>query len=236
MEKSIKILLPIVLLAAVTAGVVFYFQKKNQELVVKKNDNIVVPEVKSAELEPLRKIDGTDYVWGSESAPVEMIVYSDFECPFCATFTDAMAEIQKNYPNNVKIAFRHYVLATHSNAITAALAVECAGEQGKFWEMHDRLFIDNRLGRLNEEQYYLDASALNLNADKFKDCVKSEKYKEKILSQIAEAESFGITGTPTIFINNQVLPGAYPYEDFVDSTGIQQKGLKSIIEEELARF
>lgn len=181
----------------------------------------------------LRPIDDSDHVWGDKNAPVQLIVYSDFECPFCAQFTDTLKEVEKEFAGKVAIAFRHFPLAIHPEAMPAALASECASEQGKFWEMHDKLFADNKAGDFNTEQFKKDAADLGLDAARFNQCLDTEKYKDKILGQMLEGRNLSITGTPTIFINGEVLPGAYPFEDFKGSDGQMTKGVKSTIEKYL---
>lgn len=179
----------------------------------------------------LKPIDAADHVLGDKSAPIKMIVYSDFECPFCAKFAETMKQVGENFKYNLAIAFRHYPLAGHQQALPAALASECAAEQGKFWEMHDKLFADNVAGRMSEEQFKIDAADLQLDKAKFNQCLGSKKYKDKIIDEMDSGKRAGVTGTPTTFINGNIYPGAYPFEDFTASDGQPEKGLKSIISE-----
>jgi len=178
-----------------------------------------------------REIDATDHVWGRPGAPIQMIVYSNFQCPFCADFAATMKKIEDNYSDKITIAFRHFLLASHAEAQKAAETSECAAEQGKFWQMHDKLFADNLAGRLSQEQSKKDASDLDLDTAKFNLCLDSGKYKEVVSRQMAEGKKAGVTGTPTSFINGRVYPGAYPFEDFKGSDGKPEKGMKSIIGE-----
>ncbi len=177
----------------------------------------------------LKPIDAADHVRGSLDAPVKMIVYSDFECPFCSKFADTMKQVEENFKDKVVIAFRHYPLAGHPEGLPAAEASECAAEQGKFWEMHDKLFADNKAGRLSADQYKKDAGDLGLDAAKFSQCLDSGKYKNKVETDIAEGERAGVTGTPTSFVNGNIYPGAYPFEDFTASNGDKEDGMQTII-------
>ncbi|MBI4779162.1 thioredoxin domain-containing protein [Candidatus Falkowbacteria bacterium] len=179
----------------------------------------------------LKSIDQTDHILGEVSAPVKIIIYSDFECPFCPKFAAAIREVESYFKDKVVIAFRHYFLPNHPNALGAAEAAECASEQGKFWEMHDKLFADNDAGRLGFEQFKIDAVDLNLNKEQFNQCLASGKYENKINGQKLEGAKSGVTGTPTIFLNNNIYPGAYPFEDFTSPDGRQNKGMKNIINE-----
>ncbi|MFH1583162.1 MAG: thioredoxin domain-containing protein [Candidatus Falkowbacteria bacterium] len=176
-------------------------------------------------------INIADHVWGDIKAPVQIIVYSDFECPFCARFAATMKVIKENFKDNVAITFRHYPLLGHPEAESAAEVAECAAEQGKFWEMHDKLFADNVAGRMSVEQFKQDAADLGLNQEQFNQCLDSGKYNDKITAQIAEGNKAGVTGAPTIFVNGDIYPGAYPFEDFTTPDGRQEKGMKSIISE-----
>lgn len=179
----------------------------------------------------LKPIDQTDHVWGDPKAPVAMIVYSDFECPFCAEFAATMKKIENEFSGKIAIAFRHYPLAGHPDAKKAAEASECAAEQGRFWEMHDKLFADNLAGRMSVEQFKQDAADLGLDQNKFNQCLDSGQYAEKVSQEKAEGDKAGVTGTPTIFINGNIYPGAYPFEDFTNSAGQPEKGMKSIVSE-----
>ncbi|MDD4332953.1 MAG: thioredoxin domain-containing protein [Patescibacteria group bacterium] len=242
-KNFLKIIIVIFILALITVAAVFYFgkgklpdEKAINEISTLKNSNQeAVFGAQSAGLQKLRPIDDTDHVWGEASAPVEIIVYSDFDCPFCADFYGTLEKVKKEYADKIKIAFRHYFLYSHSNAMGAAIASECASEQEKFWEMYDKLFADNKSAILNSEQYNQNAKDIGLDLAKFQQCVETEKYKDKIYSQMLEGKNFGVNGTPTIFVNDEILPGAYPYEDFTGSDGVAREGLKSVIERELAK-
>jgi len=177
----------------------------------------------------LRPIDQTDHIWGDLKAPVQIIVYSDFECPFCLRFTETMKLTEENFKDNVVITFRHYPLFGHFNAISAAEAAECAGQQGKFWEMHDKLFADNADGRMGVEQFKQDAVDLGLDQNKFNQCLDSGRYAGKVAEQKAEGDKAGVTGSPTIFVNGNIYPGAYPFADFTSPDGRENQGMKSII-------
>lgn len=179
----------------------------------------------------LRPIDQTDHVWGDAGAPVAIIVYSDFECPFCSKFAETMKQIEENFKDKVAITFRHYPLPGHPDAEKAAEAAECASEQGKFWGMHDKLFADNVAGRMGIEQFKQDAADLGLREEQFNQCFDSGKYQNKIIEQTAGGEKAGVIGTPTIFVNGNIYPGAYPFEDFTSPDGRQNKGMNSIISE-----
>lgn len=184
----------------------------------------------------LRPADGTDHLWGNLEAPVKIIVYSDFECPFCFDFYNTTKEIKDEFGGQVAVIFRHYFLSSHPNALLAAMASECAGEQDKFWLMYDKLFADNKEGELNTEEFKKDASEIGLDKNKFAKCLDEEKYKDKILAQKQEGKEAGVIGTPTIFVNDEIYPGAYPFADFTDSQGRPAEGMRSVIERQLEKI
>ncbi len=181
----------------------------------------------------VRPIEIGDHVWGELEASVQLIIYNDLTCPFCANFYATAKTIKEFFSDRVVIAFRHFPLPTHPMALEAALASECAAEQDNFFKMLDKLFTDNQVGKMSIEQFKQDAAALGLNIAEFDQCLETEKYKEKIQAQISEAKKFNITGTPGNFVNGEPVPGAYPYEDFIGSDGQERKGMKSIIERHL---
>lgn len=202
------------------------------EKILQENEGIE-NNFKSDEIIPVREIGVDDYIQGDINASAKIIVYSDFACPFCLLFIDTVKKIRGNFGEETVIAFRHFSLLKNFNSYPAALASECAAEQGKFWEMHDKLFDNNREEKMSTEQFKKNAEELGLNLEKFNDCLDTEKYKEKVENQIREARTFGVIGTPTIFVNGRLLAGAYPFEDFKDSAGLDRQGMKSIIEESL---
>jgi protein-disulfide isomerase len=203
---------------------------KDDAQTIKDENSQALAAANNAMIKTVAPINKDDHYQGDLKSPVQFIFYGDFNCPFCTQFYDTIKDIQKNFSDKVVIAFRHYPLTTHSLAVPAAIASECAGEQGKFWEMFEKLYAENKIGNLNLEQFKQDAVDLKINTEHFNKCLDDENYKDKIEAQIIAARTYGVTGTPTIFVNGQPLPGAYPYEDFTDSQGVKQSGVKNIIE------
>jgi len=217
-----KIIILIIAITLIVIGLIFVVKFKKTTPAVSNN------EQSAAQVSP---IDATDHVFGDPKAAVQMIVYSDFECPFCAKFAETMKKVEENFKDKIVITFRQYPLPIHPQAEKAAEASECAAEQGKFWEMHDRLFANNIVGNMNVEQYKKDAVDLSLNQEQFNQCLDSGKYAEKVSQQKTDGTKAGATGTPTIFVNGNIYPGAYPFEDFISPDGQNNKGMKSIISE-----
>ncbi len=170
------------------------------------------PEEPQADPSKLSPFGQGDYVKGNKNAQVQIIEFSDFECPYCARHYDTMKQVAADYGDKVGIAFRQFPLSFHPEAEKAAEASECAGEQGKFWEMHDKLFAANQAGTMSVDKWKEEAKNLGLDTAKFNDCLDSGKYASTIRSDMAEGEAAGVQGTPATFINGQLVSGAIPYE------------------------
>jgi protein-disulfide isomerase len=244
-KKYIKIFAIIFLLALIIVVAVFYITNKdryknekpvNEVSALVENNQAAIAKARNAGLKVLRSIDEADHVWGEASAPVEIIMYNNFASPFGSQYFDTLKKVKKEFSGKVKIAFRQYCHNSDFNAMDAAIASECAGEQGKFWEMHDRLISDNIAGTLNSEYFQKKAEEANLDLNKFNECFGANKSKEKIIEQVNEARDYGIIGTPTIIVDGVIFSGAYPFEDFIDSAGVAREGVKSVIERQLGQL
>lgn len=165
-------------------------------------------------LEDIPEISNEDYYLGGKNAKVEVIEYSDFECPFCARHYGTSSQLVKEYGNKIKFVFRHYPLSFHQNAMFSAEAAECAGDQGKFWQMHDKLFDLNLEKDFSQDSIKAAAKKLGLNSSKFTKCLEDNKYQDKVKDQMAAANAAGVTGTPATFINGELISGARAIEDF----------------------
>ncbi len=151
-----------------------------------------------------------DPVKGSKDAPVTIIEFSNFNCPYCRAFyTETLPLIEKDYieTGKVKLVYRDFTRSPLSQK--AAEAAECAAEQGKFWEYHDKIFDNQQL--LSNESLKQWASDLGLDTKKFSDCLDSGKMASEVKKDLRDAKSYGVTRTPTIFINGIVVEGAQPY-------------------------
>lgn len=167
-----------------------------------------------------RPIDDKDHVRGPANAKVTIIEYSDIECPFCKRFHPTIKKVADAYPNDVRWVYRHFPLEQlHPNAKVAALATECAGEQGKFWEMLDYLMEKVQTGEeLTEDKLPALAQKAGVaGVSQFTTCLSSKKYEARITSDIQDAAVAGGQGTPYSVIvgpNGEKEPfsGAQPYE------------------------
>jgi len=163
---------------------------------------------------------------GDRNARIALIEFSDYQCPFCGRYAkEVMPQLQDEYvkTGKVKYVFQDMPLDFHKNAFKAAEAAHCAGDQGKFWEMHDLLFQNQTA--LDPEQLPVHAKSLGLSESAFSRCLESGKFAAQIRQDIAQAGTVGITGTPTFFIGlvqpgdgrvkvMKKLVGAKPYAEF----------------------
>lgn len=173
-----------------------------------------VTEPVGAPVAEVPPITGDDHVKGPADAKVTLIEYSDFECPYCLNHKATIDKVIQDYGNDVRVVFRHYPLSFHANAEKAAEASECAAEQGKFWEMHDKIFAANGAGTMSVDKWKAEAKNLKLNTSKFNDCLDSGKYASEISAEEQAALAAGVEGTPATFVNGELVSGAVPYAQF----------------------
>lgn len=175
-----------------------------------------------------------DAVLGNPEAPVTIIEFSDFQCPFCRKFyKETLPQIKKDYilTGKAKLVYRDFPLVQiHPGATPAAEGAECAKEQGKFWEMHDAIFDEQEKQGSGTIQFTSDdvkkwAAKTGLNASKFNQCLDSGKYKQEVEKDIADGSAAGVTGTPAVFVNGRLIVGAQPFAAF-----------KAVIDEELKKL
>jgi len=161
---------------------------------------------------------------GDKNAPVTIVSFEDYQCPFCKrAFDQTFPQLKREYidTGKVKYVYRDFPLSFHPQAQSAAEASECADEQGKFWEYHDAIFQNQQ--SLGSALYTQLAEQLNLDVDQFQQCVDSGKFRQEVQDDFSYGSSVGVSGTPTFFINGIKLVGAQPYQAF-----------KQVIDAELA--
>lgn len=155
---------------------------------------------------------GSSPVRGNEKAPVTIVEFTDFECPFCRRFQPTFHQILDQYQDQVKFVFKHAPLPFHLKARKAHMASLCADAQGKFWEYRDLLF--EQPGGLEQKNLVSYGEKLGLSMDAFTVCLDSDAYAEKIDQDLAEGHELGVQGTPTFFVNGRMLSGAQPFFRF----------------------
>lgn len=164
-----------------------------------------------------------DPALGNASAPVTLVEFSDFQCPFCARVMPTLKRVHEAYGDRVRIVWKDFPLTSiHPQAFKAAEAGQCAQEQGKFWELHDRLFANQQA--LQPDSLKKHAADAGLDAAKFNACLDTAKYGDRVQEQMGIGTRLGVSSTPTVFVNGRMVSGAQPYEAFA-----------TIIDEELER-
>jgi protein-disulfide isomerase len=159
---------------------------------------------------------------GAADAPVVLVEYTDYQCPYCTRVQPTLNELMKRYEGQILHVFKNLPLPMHAEAPLAGAAALCAQDQGKFWELHDWLFVNQRT--LSRESIVAAAGDLGMDTEVLAACIDEGKYAARVQAETAEAHSYGITGTPGFLVNGRVVTGARPIEAF-----------EEIIDDELAR-
>ncbi len=217
--------LAILVAGALISGSLFYTNSGGKELTKAQ----IRPPGQNAVVEVS---EDDDPFLGNKNAKVAIIEFSDYQCPFCRAFwRDSLPQLKKEYINTGKARFvyRDFPLSFHPMAAVSAQAAECAEEQGKYWEMHDIIFSEQDKRGQGTVQFTVQelkgwALEIGLDANKFNQCLDSERYKLEVEKDFSDGSTAGVSGTPTFFINGKSIVGAQPYSV-----------LKSIIEEELKK-
>jgi protein-disulfide isomerase len=166
---------------------------------------------------------GNSPAFGKQGAPVTIIEFSDFQCPFCTRAAETVTQLKKKYGNKIQLAFKQFPLPMHQDARQAAEASLCVNEQStdKFWKFHDIMFKNqSKLDKASLEKYAKDVGA---DVAKFNQCVTSKKFSDAVQKDLDYGEKIGVKSTPTFFVNGQIVNGAVPIETFSE-----------IIEEEMS--
>lgn len=230
-KNSLSIPISIVIAGVLIAGAVFYSNSNSSqgsnptERVAAGTEQVVATVAATVD---------DDAVLGNPNAPVTLIEFSDFQCPFCRKFyKETLPQIKKDYiaTGKVKLVYRDFPLVQiHPGATPAAEGAECAKDQGKFWEMHDAIFDEQEKQGLGTVQFTADdvkkwAGNIGLDTTKFNQCLDSGKYKQEVEKDLADGSTAGVTGTPAVFVNGRLVVGAQPFSAF-----------KVVIDEELKKL
>ena len=167
-----------------------------------------------------KEVAATGPARGPESAPVTIVEFSDFQCPYCSRAIGTVEEVMKAYPDKVRLVFRQFPLDFHKQAPKAAEAALCAQEQGKFWEYHDTLFANQNA--LEVDKLKEHAKKVGLDQARFDKCLDSGAQAATVTADREAGMKVGVNGTPAFFINGILLSGALPFDEF-----------KSVIDAEL---
>ena len=231
------VLLPLAFVAGLTFGFIFWGRDEAPE--VSQRPVVVVPQgedqpgdpvnQQEQETEPtpeFRRYDvpeDDDPVWGPENAPITIIEFSDYECPYCRKWhVEVWPQLQAAYGDQIRLVYRDFPLTSiHSNATPAAVAANCAREQDMYWPFNEKLFdMKLNLGTVTYQTY---AEELGMDMDAFNECLESDRYIAEVEADYEYAANLGIRSTPTFFINGIPVVGAQPFDVF-----------QSLIDKELA--
>lgn len=208
MEKNNKkfiVIAGLILLAIATAAVSFYIknQPSEENIASKKTSDVVLPKKQEVPTEG-------NFWTGAADSKVTIVEFADFKCPYCKKSYDTLRRIETAYKNSVKIVFKDYPL--HDGSIELAVAARCAGEQDLFWEMHDKIFLNQD----SKDPLNINKLALSIGADEktFTTCLNDEKINSKISSDIQDGQKLNISGTPTFFVNGYRVAGDLPFESW----------------------
>lgn len=150
---------------------------------------------------------------GPTDAPARLVVFSDFQCQFCAQLAPVLQRIRAEFPKEVMVAFRYFPLEAHPRAVPAAVAAECAAEQGAFWAYHDRLFADG--GDLSEGRLVALAVEAGLDEERFRQCLQSDRAAGIVETSRRDAAAAGLEGAPAVFLNGRRIEGSLDYPALV---------------------
>ncbi len=205
--------------------VAFLQQQQRQQLETALRDRLYAAAGVQILLDPPRlapDLSGSLISRGPADAPIVLVEYTDFLCPYCGRVQSTLDQLMERYPGKVRHVFKQLPLPMHAEAPLAGEASLCANDQGKFWELHDWMFANR--SNLSRETIGEQAAALGIDRAKFDSCLDSGVYSARVEAEAEEARGFGITGTPGFLVNGRVLSGAQPFEAFA-----------AIIDEELRR-
>lgn len=218
-----NIFLPFLILfaAVIIVGTIFY-AGSNHNTQGGLAQGIANPPDTSRKIEFI--VTDTDPSLGDKDAPVTLLAFEDFECPFCERFSQQTLPLiidQHVKSGKVRVVWKDFPLSIHSHVQKAHEAARCAWEQDKFWEYHDVLFNNQSGLSMNNLKQY--AKNLGLNESQFISCLDSGKYTELIREKVREGNTAGVSGTPSFLINGRLVVGAQPYQTFANIIGQEIK-------------
>lgn len=212
--------------AAIRDQIVEMLQNQRTDLETRRFTNALWLKHGIKALDKPKRVDmpGSGPARGAANAPITIVEFSDFQCPYCVRTVPEIQQVLATYPDHVRVVYRQLPLRSiHPQAQAAAEASLCANDQGKFWEMHDALFALN--GKLQDSSYADLATKLGLKADDFANCMTEHKHAKTVEADTAAADAVGATGTPYLLVNGRSLNGAASFND-----------MAMLVEDELARL
>ncbi|MDD2258070.1 hypothetical protein EOL72_01770 [Candidatus Falkowbacteria bacterium] len=174
-----------------------------------------------------------DYILGSTKAPIKVVVYEDYASQFSADNADNLDKVRSEFGKSVAVIVRPFAVRGNTDSLILAMAVRCAGEQGEWEKMRIRIFELLREDKITEQSLMTTAQELKINQEDFISCLTDIEKQGIILQETAAAKTNSVYGAPTLFINDDIIVGARPYEDYIDSDGKEVEGLKTIVSQYL---
>lgn len=218
-----------IIIVLITIGVlfggIFLFTKNGSSnpSTVKVNDALLIPE---GAIETSGFVNG-NYLQASPSANVNLVEFGDYECPACGVYNPFVKQLLTDFPGKINFVFRNYPLPQHTNAPISSYAVEAAGLQGKYWQMHDKVYETQAdwANLTNPQDIFTGyAKDLGLNVNQFTSDITSSKVKSKVQNDMNDGNTIGISETPTFYLNGQKIALAGSYDQ-----------LKSLVEAALTK-
>lgn len=214
-------LLIVMALIVVSVGVfiyqyVFYLQLYIQGKQSAQEENVnATPAIEVPSLIDVRNVVETtdDPSWGPAEADIVIVEFSDFQCPFCKQTFPVIQQLEQDYGDEIKFIYRDFPNSEiHPQALDAAMAGECADEQGMFWDYHKFLFMNQ--DNLAVDNLKKIARDIGLNSEQFNNCLDTKKYQMEVLNDLDDGSNLGVVATPTFFINGNLVQGAIDYQTF----------------------
>jgi len=242
MKKNLEILLIITMFVVIIAALIIVFSRPKPvpslPVEVKTEQEDIIKDFQSARAQSYAAIkeldaDGNDKIIGSIEAPLKIFVYENYLDLYSANLAETLERIKEEEAEQVALVVRPYAVGESLAAKQAASAVDCASEAGKWAEMRDLLFIKTKNGGFDLSRLLDYAREIGLDEKDFSACLTKNEKSEKIEKLTAEAEDYLVQGTPTIFIGDEMILGARPYDDFIDSNGDKIEGLKAVVAKKL---
>lgn len=236
MKNLKKIIIPVIIILVIIIIAFIFLRPKNTALNPKNNklDNLAGSEAKAQSYvaSKMPVINNGDMIFGSKEAAVKIFVYEDNASLYSAQLADTLDKLTTEMPTEIAVIVRPFL--TKNSAITkeAALAIECAGKN-KWMAMRALMFAKTKNNSLSFAEFGKYATELGIDEKSFATCLTNQEKSAKIEKLSAEAETYNVLGAPTIFIGDEMILGARPYEDYVDSNGDNIEGLKTVIEKKL---
>lgn len=194
-------------------------------------------EVKAESFAPATQptISASEKVMGSTKAAVKIVVYEDYSNIFSADNAENIKKLEDEFGNKIVVAVRPFAIREKPISLDAAMAIECASSQGKWEEMREGVFRAVKSDSLNSEGISGWAKQIGLDQDKFNQCLTDTEKQGIMLQVAADAQKFSVYGAPTVFVNDELVIGARPYDDYTDETGVKVEGLKSLVARQIAK-